>query len=112
MTRVVHGTAGSRAGDPWHAPASFRSSWLPAARPGLLGTTFLVVATVLDGAYVLLAGRLRPWLRDRGRARLRNRLSGSCLIAAAPGLALGAAHESASFPKRCPTCAWFKRSLS
>jgi threonine/homoserine/homoserine lactone efflux protein len=43
---------------------------------------------VLDGAYALLAGRLRPWLRDRCRARPRNRLAGSCLIAAGLGLAL------------------------
>ena len=64
----------------------------PASPPGpqlaLLCATFLVIATVLDGAYALLAGRLRPWLRDRRRARLRNRLTGSCLIAAALGLAL------------------------
>lgn len=45
-------------------------------------------ATVLDGAYALLAGQLRPWLRNRRRARLRNRLTRSCLIAAALGLAL------------------------
>jgi threonine/homoserine/homoserine lactone efflux protein len=64
----------------------------PASPPGpqlaLLCATFLVIATVLDGAYALLAGRLRPWLRDRRRARLRNRLAGSCLIAAGVGLAL------------------------
>jgi threonine/homoserine/homoserine lactone efflux protein len=63
----------------------------PGSPPGpqlaLLCTTFLFVATALDGAYALLAGRLRPWLRDRRRARLRNRLTGSCLIAAALGLA-------------------------
>ena len=64
----------------------------PASPPGsqlaLLCLTFLVIATTLDGAYALLAGRLRPWLRTRRRARLRNRLAGSCLIAAALGLAL------------------------
>jgi threonine/homoserine/homoserine lactone efflux protein len=64
----------------------------PASPPGpqlaLLCVTFLVVATTLDGAYALLAGRLRPWLRTRRRAQLRNRLAGSCLIAAALGLAL------------------------
>jgi threonine/homoserine/homoserine lactone efflux protein len=43
---------------------------------------------VLDGTYAMLAGRLRPWLRTRRRARLRNRLTGSFLIAAALGLAL------------------------
>lgn len=54
----------------------------------LLCTTFLAVATVLDGTYAVLAGRLRTWLRGRDRARLRNRLTGSFLIAAGLGLAL------------------------
>jgi len=64
----------------------------PARAPGpqlaLLCVTFLLVATVLDGAYALLAGRLRPWLGTRRRALWRNRLTGSFLIAAALGLAL------------------------
>jgi threonine/homoserine/homoserine lactone efflux protein len=64
----------------------------PASPPGpqlaLLCITFLVVATVLDGAYAILAGQLRPWLGTRRYARLRNRLTGSFLIAAALGLAL------------------------
>jgi threonine/homoserine/homoserine lactone efflux protein len=54
----------------------------------VLSISFLVIATVLHGAYAILAARLRPWLRSRRRARLRNRLTGSCLIAAALGLAL------------------------
>ena len=54
----------------------------------LLSVTFLVIATVLDAGYVLLAGRLRGWLRDRRRARLRNQLTGSLLIATGLGLAL------------------------
>ena len=41
----------------------------PASPPGpqlaLLGVSFLVVATVLDGTYAVLAGQLRPWLRDQ-----------------------------------------------
>jgi threonine/homoserine/homoserine lactone efflux protein len=60
----------------------------PGPQLGLLCATFLLVATVLDGAYAILAGRLRPWLRTRQRARLRNRLTGTFLIAAALGLAL------------------------
>jgi len=64
----------------------------PARAPGpqiaLMCVTFLMIATVLDGAYALLAGRLRPWLGTRRRARWRNRLTGSFLIAAALGLAL------------------------
>lgn len=54
----------------------------------LLCVTFLVIATGLDGGYVLLAGRLRMWLRDSRHARLRNRLTGSLLIATGLGLAL------------------------
>jgi threonine/homoserine/homoserine lactone efflux protein len=54
----------------------------------LLCTTFLVIATVLDGGYVLVAGRARGWLRDRKRARLRNRLTGALLMATGLGLAL------------------------
>jgi threonine/homoserine/homoserine lactone efflux protein len=54
----------------------------------LLCTTFLVIATVLDGGYVLVAGRARGWLRDRKRARLRSRLTGALLMATGLGLAL------------------------
>ena len=54
----------------------------------LLCGTFLAIATLLDGAYAMLAGQLRPWLRDRRRALAANRLAGSCLIAAALGLGL------------------------
>lgn len=60
----------------------------PGPQLALLCATFLGIATVLDGTYAILAGQLRPWLRDRRRARLRNRLTGSCLIAAGLGLAL------------------------
>ena len=60
----------------------------PRPQLALLSITFLVVATMLDAIYAILAGRLRPWLRTRRRARLRNRLTGSFLIAAALGLAL------------------------
>jgi homoserine/homoserine lactone efflux protein len=71
--------------------AAFFPQFVDPARPpgpqlALLCATFLVVATALDGTYALLAGRLRPWLRTRRRAR--NRLTGACLIAAALGLAL------------------------
>jgi homoserine/homoserine lactone efflux protein len=73
--------------------AAFFPQFVDPSRPpglqlGLLCTTFLIVATVLDGSYVLLAGRLRSWLRGRRRARLRNRITGSLLIATGLGLAL------------------------
>jgi threonine/homoserine/homoserine lactone efflux protein len=69
-------------------PQFIDAASLPGPQLALLGLTFLVVATVLDGTYAILAGQLRPWLRDRRRARLRNRLTGTFLIAAALGLAL------------------------
>ncbi len=53
-----------------------------------LCVTFLVVQTLLDGSYALLGGRLRPWLVSRGRARIRNRVTGGLLIGAGLGLAL------------------------
>lgn len=52
----------------------------------LLAVTFLVVATVLDGLWAILAGRLRALLTTH--ARLRNRLTGGLLIGAGLGLAL------------------------
>ena len=51
----------------------------------LLAGTFLVVAVLLDGAWALLAGRLRSLLQ--ARARLRNRITGGLLIGAGVGLA-------------------------
>jgi threonine/homoserine/homoserine lactone efflux protein len=58
----------------------------PEAQVLLLCATFLVIGTLLDGAWALLAGRVRWFLRSRGR--LRNRLSGGLLISAGVGLAL------------------------
>jgi threonine/homoserine/homoserine lactone efflux protein len=52
----------------------------------ILSMTFLALAVILDGAWALLAGRLRSVLRTR--ACLRNRLQGGLLIGAAAGLAL------------------------
>lgn len=52
----------------------------------LLSITFLLVAVVLDSGWALLAGRLRGVLGMHGR--LRNRISGVCLIGAGLGLAL------------------------
>jgi len=52
----------------------------------LLSATFLVIAVLLDGAWALLAARLRSLLQ--ARARLRNRLTGALLMGAGVGLAL------------------------
>ncbi|OFW97282.1 MAG: lysine transporter LysE [Alphaproteobacteria bacterium RIFCSPHIGHO2_12_FULL_66_14] len=51
-----------------------------------LAATFLAVAVLLDGAWAVLAGRLRGLLATH--AWLRNRLTGGLLIGAGVGLAL------------------------
>jgi len=53
----------------------------------VLCVTFLTICLTFDGAYALLAGRLRRLLTSHRRARLRNRLSGSLLVGAGLGLA-------------------------
>ncbi len=53
----------------------------------MLGLTFMVVATVLDCAYALAAGRAGHWL-SRTRVRLLERISGICLIGGGLWLAL------------------------
>jgi threonine/homoserine/homoserine lactone efflux protein len=59
----------------------------PAApRIALLAVTFVALAVLLDGGWALLAGRFRAALALNGK--LRNRLTGGCLTAAALGLAL------------------------
>ncbi|GAB0114581.1 LysE family translocator [Acidisoma sp. C75] len=52
----------------------------------LLAASFLVILGLMDAGWALLAGQLRSVLGQRGR--LRNRLSGGMLMAAACGLAL------------------------
>lgn len=53
-----------------------------------MSLAFVAIATTFDGAYALLAGRLRPLLLDRRRARLRHGLTGTLLIGTGIGLAL------------------------
>lgn len=53
----------------------------------LLGATFMLVATLLDGGYAVLAGRAGRWLTQR-RVRLLEILSGSALIGGGLWLAL------------------------
>ena len=52
----------------------------------LLSLTYLTIAVGLDSGWAMLAGRVRGALAIR--PRLRNRLSGGCLIGAGIGLAL------------------------
>ena len=58
-----------------------------AAQTALLGFTFMAVATVLDGAYAVLAGRAGRLL-TRGRVRLVEKVSGSLLVGGGGWLAL------------------------
>lgn len=64
----------------------------PAVAPmpqfALLSATLLVVSLTFDSSYCLLAGRIRPWLRGAAVARLRNKVTGTLLIASGVGLAL------------------------
>jgi threonine/homoserine/homoserine lactone efflux protein len=70
---------------------AFFPQFLDPGRPigpqvSLLCAAFLVIAVVLDSGWALTAGRVRHLLA--ARPRLRNRLSGGCLIGAGVGLAL------------------------
>ncbi len=73
--------------------AAFFPQFIEPASPALpqlvlLSVTFFVIATLLDGGYALVAGRVRNLLRSRRQGRLRNRITGSLLIGAGLGLAL------------------------
>lgn len=54
---------------------------------GLLGLTFMAVATIIDSSYALLAGRAGSWL-SQSRIRLVERVSGVALIGGGIWLAL------------------------
>ena len=64
----------------------------PAVAPmpqfALLSLTLLVISLTFDSSYCLLAGRIRPWLRGAAVERLRNRVTGTLLVASGVGLAL------------------------
>lgn len=53
----------------------------------LLGVTFMVIAGLTDGAYALLAGRVRSFFSVR-RTRMLSRVSGGCMIGGGVWLAL------------------------
>ncbi len=73
--------------------AAFFPQFLDPAHPAelqllVLCATFLLIATALDGAYALLAGRLRRALASEAGAKLRGKISGLLILAAGLGLAL------------------------
>ena len=60
----------------------------PGPQLAVLCPTFIVLAAIFDGAYALLAGRARRWLKDRRHVQIGERITGSFLIAAGAWLAL------------------------
>ena len=62
------------------------------ARHGLRTVVGTSSATALDSGYALLCGRLRPYLTDARRGKLRNRITGSLMIGT--GLALAFARKT------------------
>jgi homoserine/homoserine lactone efflux protein len=54
----------------------------------LLVVSLLVVSLTFDSSYCLLAGRIRPWFRGAAVERLRNKVTGTLLVASGVGLAL------------------------
>ena len=73
--------------------AAFFPQFLDPAAPALpqliiMAVTFLVVATVLDSGYAVLAGCVRPLVTGPRSALIRQRLSGTFLLGAGLALAL------------------------
>lgn len=73
--------------------AAFFPQFIDPAQPAgpqlvLLAVTFVVIATVLDTMYAMLAGRMRTYFNDAKRARMRNRITGTLLIGTGIGMAL------------------------
>ncbi|MEX1154077.1 LysE family translocator [Parvibaculum sp.] len=54
----------------------------------ILAATFVTVGTISDGSFGLAAGKLAPYLKGERAQMLRNKITGSVLVAAGIGLAL------------------------
>jgi threonine/homoserine/homoserine lactone efflux protein len=73
--------------------AAFFPQFIDVAAPlapqlALMSVSFVIIGATFDGAYALLAGRLRGWFRGARRARIRSRVTGTLLIGTGIGLAL------------------------
>lgn len=73
--------------------AAFLPQFIDPAQPVLpqllvLGVTFMALAIPGDAGFCLVASRIRPWIVGARFARLRNRISGTCLLVCGLGLAL------------------------
>jgi len=67
----------------------FMNPTLPAGPQLLiLSVTFVVLATLLDGLWAVLGGRVRHLFQTAERVRLRNRISGGLLMLTGLGMAL------------------------
>lgn len=64
----------------------------PGMQLAILSITFLIIATFLDSCYAVLCGKLRPYLADAKRGRIRNRITGGLMIGT--GLALAFARKA------------------
>jgi homoserine/homoserine lactone efflux protein len=67
-------------------PQFIRASQPVGAQIAVLATTFVVLASVLDGSWALLAGHARGLVATR--TRLRNRVTGGLLVTAGAALSL------------------------
>ena len=54
----------------------------------ILAATFVVVATLSDGTFAVMAGKLAPYLKGPRAQKIRNRITGSVLVASGAALAL------------------------
>lgn len=54
----------------------------------VLSGTMILMGPIFDGAYALLAGRMRGWFTAPGRLRLQRRITGTLLIGVGCGLLL------------------------
>lgn len=73
--------------------AAFFPQFVSASAPAgpqlvILAATFLVVATMSDGTFAVMAGKLAPYLKGPRAQKIRNRITGSVLIASGAALAL------------------------
>lgn len=73
--------------------AAFFPQFVSASAPAgpqllILATTFIIVATLSDGTFAVMAGKLAPYLKGPRAQKIRNRITGSVLVASGAALAL------------------------
>ena len=73
--------------------AAFFPQFISTAAPAgpqlaVLAVSFIIVATLSDGTFAVMAGKLAPHLKGARAQKIRNRITGSVLIASGAALAL------------------------